>query len=394
MEILPSNQVQAPDDEEDQLDLEDGDNCISEEIAFQEPAQETLFTYCHQHFEQPQNITGKSLDAHLPRAAAISTASGNGKPQSERLLQEGFGLASPKLKAKTRKAEIIEVHGGRIIRSTGRKDRHSKVCTAKGTRDRRVRLSPKTAILFFDVQDRLGYDRPSKAIDWLMKEAKAAIDALDEPPPPASNNHFTATNVAEIHGPPNSKNQQMQQDSDRFLKTERGMIQNLEHLNDDNPISSFGFFTEVAAPLSSTEYQDSVLCPRYQEQFLSAPSAIPSEIFDANLDIARLQRIFSWNYANARGAGEDYSSVSSLPLHFPAPVDLDHSHYMFSQREPLQSSHSRITNNYSPQFPGISFSNVELPNFTAAASFNEDEMDIVPVSSKSSSTASFLHFEE
>ncbi|KAI3702803.1 hypothetical protein L6452_28555 [Arctium lappa] len=78
--------------------------------------------------------------------------------------------------------EIVEVHGGHIVRSTGRKDRHSKVCTAIGPRDRRVRLSAHTAIQFYDVQDRLGYDRPSKAVDWLIKKAKSAIDELAELP--------------------------------------------------------------------------------------------------------------------------------------------------------------------------------------------------------------------
>ncbi|XP_010277724.1 PREDICTED: transcription factor TCP4 [Nelumbo nucifera] len=87
--------------------------------------------------------------------------------------------------------EIVEVQGGHIVRSTGRKDRHSKVCTAKGPRDRRVRLSAHTAIQFYDVQDRLGYDRPSKAVDWLIKKAKAAIDELAELPPW----HPTATNT-------------------------------------------------------------------------------------------------------------------------------------------------------------------------------------------------------
>lgn len=76
----------------------------------------------------------------------------------------------------------MEVQGGHIVRSTGRKDRHSKVCTAKGPRDRRVRLAAHTAIQFYDVQDRLGYDRPSKAVDWLIKKAKAAIDELAELP--------------------------------------------------------------------------------------------------------------------------------------------------------------------------------------------------------------------
>ncbi|TKY66786.1 Transcription factor TCP4 [Spatholobus suberectus] len=79
--------------------------------------------------------------------------------------------------------EIVQVEGGHIVRSTGRKDRHSKVYTSKGPRDRRVRLSAHTAIEFYDVQDRLGYDRPSKAVDWLIKKAKPSIDKLAELPP-------------------------------------------------------------------------------------------------------------------------------------------------------------------------------------------------------------------
>ncbi|XP_020214649.1 transcription factor TCP4 [Cajanus cajan] len=79
--------------------------------------------------------------------------------------------------------EIVQVEGGHIVRSTGRKDRHSKVYTSKGPRDRRVRLSAHTAIEFYDVQDRLGYDRPSKAVDWLIKKAKTSIDKLAELPP-------------------------------------------------------------------------------------------------------------------------------------------------------------------------------------------------------------------
>lgn len=79
--------------------------------------------------------------------------------------------------------DIVQVEGGHIVRSTGRKDRHSKVYTSKGPRDRRVRLSAHTAIEFYDVQDRLGYDRPSKAVDWLIKKAKSSIDKLAELPP-------------------------------------------------------------------------------------------------------------------------------------------------------------------------------------------------------------------
>lgn len=71
----------------------------------------------------------------------------------------------------------------RAARSSGGKDRHSKVNTAKGPRDRRVRLSVPTAVQFYDVQDRLGYDQPSKAVEWLIKHAKAAIDELAQLPP-------------------------------------------------------------------------------------------------------------------------------------------------------------------------------------------------------------------
>ncbi|KAM5588050.1 transcription factor PCF7 [Rosa sericea] len=79
-----------------------------------------------------------------------------------------------------RYGRIVKVQGGHVIRSIARKDRHSKIYTSKGPRDRRFRLSAQTAIEFYDVQDRLGFDRPSKAIDWLIHKAKAAIEALED----------------------------------------------------------------------------------------------------------------------------------------------------------------------------------------------------------------------
>ncbi|KAL8260164.1 hypothetical protein R6Q59_028117, partial [Mikania micrantha] len=66
-----------------------------------------------------------------------------------------------------------------MVRPLAPKESHSKICTSKGSRDRRIRLSANTAIRFYDVQDRLGFGRSSNAIDWLMKEAKAAIDVLN-----------------------------------------------------------------------------------------------------------------------------------------------------------------------------------------------------------------------
>ncbi|CAA3015741.1 Hypothetical predicted protein [Olea europaea subsp. europaea] len=61
---------------------------------------------------------------------------------------------------------------------TGKKDRHSKICTAQGIRDRRMRLSVQVARKFFDLQDMLGYDKASKTIDWLFAKSKKAIKEL------------------------------------------------------------------------------------------------------------------------------------------------------------------------------------------------------------------------
>ncbi|KAI4320380.1 hypothetical protein MLD38_033869 [Melastoma candidum] len=71
----------------------------------------------------------------------------------------------------------------RVSRVFGGKDRHSKVSTVKGLRDRRVRLSVPTAIQLYDLQDRLGLSQPSKVVDWLLDAVKHEIDEL--PPLPA-----------------------------------------------------------------------------------------------------------------------------------------------------------------------------------------------------------------
>ncbi|CAK9135502.1 unnamed protein product [Ilex paraguariensis] len=76
----------------------------------------------------------------------------------------------------------------RVSRASGGKDRHSKVLTSKGLRDRRVRLSVSTAIQFYDLQDRLGYDQPSKAVEWLLKAAGSSIAEL-----PSINTSFPDT---------------------------------------------------------------------------------------------------------------------------------------------------------------------------------------------------------
>ncbi|CAL4998902.1 unnamed protein product [Urochloa decumbens] len=71
-----------------------------------------------------------------------------------------------------------------------RTDRHSKIRTAQGVRDRRMRLSVGVAREFFALQDRLGFDKASKTVNWLLTQSKPAIDRLhggaDEPPAAAA----------------------------------------------------------------------------------------------------------------------------------------------------------------------------------------------------------------
>nr|AFN66835.1 TCP transcription factor CYC1D [Primulina heterotricha] len=61
---------------------------------------------------------------------------------------------------------------------TVKKDRHSKIVTSQGPRDRRVRLSIGIARKFFDLQEMLGFDKPSKTLEWLLTKSKVAIKDL------------------------------------------------------------------------------------------------------------------------------------------------------------------------------------------------------------------------
>ncbi|CAL5445112.1 unnamed protein product [Camellia sinensis] len=61
---------------------------------------------------------------------------------------------------------------------TSKKDRHSKINTAQGPRDRRMRLSLEVARDFFNLQDMLGFDKASKTVEWLLTKSKAAIKEL------------------------------------------------------------------------------------------------------------------------------------------------------------------------------------------------------------------------
>ncbi|CAO2163277.1 unnamed protein product [Urochloa humidicola] len=102
--------------------------------------------------------------------------------------------AAPMLAAPDQAAVVdgTGIHGASAPRRRPfRTDRHSKIRTAQGVRDRRMRLSVGVAREFFALQDRLGFDKASKTVNWLLTQSKPAIDRLhggadDPPPPPAA----------------------------------------------------------------------------------------------------------------------------------------------------------------------------------------------------------------
>lgn len=285
----------------------------------------------------------------------------------------------------------MEVQGGHIVRSTGRKDRHSKVCTAKGPRDRRVRLSAHTAIQFYDVQDRLGYDRPSKALDWLINKAKPAIDELAELP---AWTPTTMTSTGTIHGVVDTGSVRRVTIAGNDNSASGGFsIQNQPHepMETNNPsflppsldsdaiadtIKSFfpmGASTDASSAASiqfqnypvpnllsrtSSQNQDLRLSLQFQDPMLlqshhhhsqthQVEQALfsgtnPQLGFDAHqssagwseAEIARFPRMFAWN------TGPDTSSGGGGFMFNSPPQPQFGQSQFFSQRGPLQSSNT------------------------------------------------------
>ncbi|CAL5200949.1 unnamed protein product [Lathyrus oleraceus] len=252
--------------------------------------------------------------------------------------------------------EIVEVDGGHIIRSRGRKDRHSKVCTAKGPRDRRVRLSAHTAIEFYDVQDRLGFDRPSKALDWLINKAKPAIDRLAQLPP------WKPTLV--------SKQEQNDDvaEKENANENEFRFLQNFNNNNNDNNSTNsfipFETETTSSSPIQFQTYNSTTpdLLSRTNSNDLRLSlqqNRNQQALFAGNFDGIPV----AWNSGggggggggattidtgsggsnqnhndDASGGGFVFRTPSPSPVGFPA-VMYGQNQYL-SQRGPLQSSYS------------------------------------------------------
>jgi hypothetical protein len=86
----------------------------------------------------------------------------------------------PANEARTGAVQAAGAGHARARKRPFRTDRHSKIRTAQGVRDRRMRLSLDVARDFFALQDQLGFDKASKTVDWLLTQSKPAIDRLSE----------------------------------------------------------------------------------------------------------------------------------------------------------------------------------------------------------------------
>jgi len=84
------------------------------------------------------------------------------------------------------------------MKKATKKDRHSKIHTSQGLRDRRVRLSIEIARKFFDLQDMLGFDKASNTLDWLFTKSKKAIKELTRSKHSVESFEFSSSSEGEV----------------------------------------------------------------------------------------------------------------------------------------------------------------------------------------------------
>ncbi|XP_039130167.1 transcription factor PCF6-like [Dioscorea cayenensis subsp. rotundata] len=194
----------------------------------------------------------------------------------------------------------------RVSRLFGGKDRHSKVSTVRGLRDRRVRLSVPTAIQLYDLQDRLGLNQPSKVVDWLLKAAQHEIDKL--PPlqiPPGSFLHFSLPSPSPSPSVPPPEASQAQ-------------AQSLLPIFDDSDktCASGAQSTALSSSKSSDEFEDLTLLQRPTLWKMGTKEAEKSSIIQGNEVEHHHGRVFR----------PIHPSFSSL-LHNPLPYNTSFYHY-------------------------------------------------------------------
>ncbi|KAF3443917.1 hypothetical protein FNV43_RR13607 [Rhamnella rubrinervis] len=105
-----------------------------------------------------------------------------------------------------------------------KKDRHSKIYTAQGLRDRRVRLSIEIAREFFDLQDMLGFDKASKTLEWLLTKSKKAIKDLARTKLSAAKSSSLTTTASECEEEDGSEVNEVVADHDAAINSKLLML--------------------------------------------------------------------------------------------------------------------------------------------------------------------------
>ncbi|XP_019185198.1 PREDICTED: transcription factor TCP5-like [Ipomoea nil] len=211
----------------------------------------------------------------------------------------------------------------RVSRAFGGKDRHSKVCTVRGLRDRRVRLSVPTAIQLYDLQDRLGLNQPSKVVDWLLDAAKGDIDQLPplQIPPRIFDPYFTAPpSTADSTPPPPPPS------FTSFLRWDPSTPPPPPHPKPEDHFHSFNnvVLSSPSFPSTAAVSSQVLVCPPpgLQPYSFLHPAASPPEL--------DLKQIINFQMLMSSTSQPPFSSSlrpPPPPLDFIKPMHFLHSHH-------------------------------------------------------------------
>ncbi|KAJ8563166.1 hypothetical protein K7X08_031618 [Anisodus acutangulus] len=146
---------------------------------------ELFFQTYHDHFlEQFPLIEDQSLDILVSNPSnctdSVKIPYNTATVTSNYIQGNEDGVEGCENKRDDMMSSRISIMRGRIQKNkkSSNKDRHSKINTARGPRDRRMRLSIDAARKFFDLQDLLGFDKASKTVEWLLNKSDEAVEEL------------------------------------------------------------------------------------------------------------------------------------------------------------------------------------------------------------------------
>lgn len=132
------------------------------------------------HHQQSNNLI-TTVDHHQNQNEH-QTVENNNKKREEEEVKKLEIISKCSSRKKSSSSSLVSTTTTRTTTTTTRttssgkkKDRHSKINTAQGPRDRRMRLSLQVARKFFDLQDMLGFDKASKTVEWLLIQSSSSI---------------------------------------------------------------------------------------------------------------------------------------------------------------------------------------------------------------------------